>query len=71
MNTDRTVYVVPVAGRIVPDPARDGTDLPANGRAVPRSPYWLRALAAGDVKEGAEATENRGVATSTKKGETA
>jgi len=52
MNTpERTLFVMPVAGRIVPDPARDGADLPAEGCYVSRSPYWLRAISAGDVKE--------------------
>ncbi|RFB74327.1 DUF2635 domain-containing protein [Herbaspirillum sp. 3R11] len=44
------MFVVPVAGRIVPDPERGG-DLAAEGRNVPRTPYWLRAVTAGDVKE--------------------
>lgn len=48
----RTVFVVPVEGRIVPDPER-GDDIPASGRAVPRTTYWLRAINAGDLKEGA------------------
>lgn len=47
----RTFYAVPVEGRIVPDPER-GDDLPAAGRWVPRTPYWLRAKNAGDLKEG-------------------
>lgn len=46
----RTVFVVPVEGRIVPDPER-GDDIPASGRNVPRSVYWLRAINAGDLKE--------------------
>lgn len=47
----RTVFVVPVEGRIVPDPER-GDDIPATGRSVPRTTYWLRAINAGDLKEG-------------------
>lgn len=49
--TQRTVFVVPVEGRIVPDPGR-GDDVPATGRDVPRTSYWLRAINAGDLEEG-------------------
>lgn len=45
----RTVFVVPVEGRIVPDPER-GDDIPAGGRVVPRTTYWLRAINAGDLE---------------------
>ncbi|VVD76339.1 hypothetical protein PEP31012_00861 [Pandoraea eparura] len=51
----RTVFVTPVEGRIVPDPER-GDDVPAVGREVPRSAYWLRAINAGDLKEGKPTT---------------
>ena len=32
------------------DPA-DGTELPAEGRKVPRSAYWMKRLRQGDVKQ--------------------
>lgn len=49
MNTDRkTVHVTPAPGRVVPDPEY-GDDLPAAGRTVARSPYWVRRVKDGDV----------------------
>jgi len=50
MSKARTIFVIPVEGRIVPDPERGG-DLPKEGGNVPRTPYWLRAVTAGDVQE--------------------
>lgn len=43
------MFVIPVKGRTVPDPLR-GDILPAEGRNVPLSSYWLRRQKAGDVK---------------------
>ena len=40
--------VKPVSGRLVRHP-ETGEPLPAEGLAVPRSPYWLRRLKDGDV----------------------
>lgn len=39
----------PLKGRSVPDPAR-GDLLPADGRNVEPSPYWLRRISDGDVE---------------------
>ncbi|MGO4326664.1 DUF2635 domain-containing protein [Cupriavidus sp. 2TAF22] len=49
MNADRkTVHVTPAEGRVVPDPQyRD--NLPPEGRAVVRTPYWVRRINDGDV----------------------
>lgn len=50
----------PAQGRAVPDPER-GDQLPADGRDLVLSDYWLRRLADGDVVEAAEvATETKG-----------
>lgn len=50
----------PAEGRAVPDLER-GDLLPADGRAVALSDYWLRRLADGDVVEATEvATESKG-----------
>ena len=46
----------PAEGRAVPDLER-GDLLPADGRDVELSDYWLRRLADGDVVEAAEAVE--------------
>ncbi|CAG9195883.1 conserved hypothetical protein [Paraburkholderia tropica] len=46
----KTMTVKPAEGRVVPDPDR-GDELPAGGRAVPRSAYWRRRVAANDVIE--------------------
>lgn len=43
-----TMKVYPVAGRLVRHPGT-GETVPAAGLIVPRSPYWLRRLACGDV----------------------
>lgn len=43
-----TMYVVPVAGRLVPDPEL-GTLLGEAGRAVSPTQYWMRRLEDGDV----------------------
>ena len=40
--------VKPVSGRLVRHP-ETGEPVPAEGLAVPRSPYWLRRLQDGDV----------------------
>lgn len=45
-----TIFVKPAAGRLVRDPATRG-HLPAEGAEVPRTGYWLRRLADGDVVE--------------------
>lgn len=42
------MFVIPVNGRSVPDPAR-GDLLPENGRNVPETSYWFRRIADGDV----------------------
>ncbi len=42
------MFVKPLKGRSVPDPAR-GNLLPADGRNVEENSYWLRRIAAGDV----------------------
>lgn len=43
------MFVKPVKGRSVPDPAR-GDLLPAEGRNVDENNYWLRREAAGDTR---------------------
>jgi hypothetical protein len=53
---ERTIYVTPVAGRTVLDPVTREA-LPAAGKTVPRSSYWVRRLRDGDV---VEATFGRG-----------
>lgn len=42
------MFVKPLKGRSVPDPAR-GDLLPVEGRNVEESSYWFRRIAAGDV----------------------
>lgn len=57
------VFVVPQPGRTVPDPER-GDLLPAAGRSVPRSQYWMRRVAVADVaiqKESAKVKESSDV----------
>lgn len=44
-----TAILAPGDGMIVLDPARPGHPLPAAGRAVPLTSYWLRRIADGDV----------------------
>lgn len=48
MSNDRSMFVKPGEGRVVHDPER-GDDLPAEGRSVPRTAYWVRAVNSGDV----------------------
>ncbi len=48
------MFIIPVEGCLVPDPARGGV-LPADGRNVEPSTYWLRRLEAGEVTERTEA----------------
>ena len=43
------MFVKPVKGRSVPDPAR-GDLLPAEGPNVDENNYWLRREAAGDIR---------------------
>ncbi|EAN1851982.1 DUF2635 domain-containing protein, partial [Salmonella enterica] len=43
------MFVKPVKGRSVPDPAH-GDLLPEEGRNVDENNYWLRREAAGDVR---------------------
>ncbi|ENH3913021.1 DUF2635 domain-containing protein [Escherichia coli O153/O178:H19] len=42
------MFVKPLKGLSVPDPAR-GDLLPSDGRNVEENSYWLRRIAAGDV----------------------
>lgn len=42
------MFLQPAPGRVVPDPERRDL-LPAQGRDVPASTYWLRRVADGDV----------------------
>jgi len=49
MTTDRKqVHVKPAPGRVVLDPER-GDELPAAGRLVARSTYWVRRIQDNDV----------------------
>jgi hypothetical protein len=48
VSNDRSIFVKPGDGRVVHDPER-GDDLPAEGRTVPRTAYWVRAVNSGDV----------------------
>ena len=43
------MFVIPVKGRSVPDPAH-GDLLPEKGRNVESSSYWCRRITDGDVK---------------------
>ncbi|EPE8743127.1 DUF2635 domain-containing protein [Escherichia coli] len=43
------MFVKPVKGRSVPDPARSDL-LPAEGRNVDENNYWLSREAAGDIR---------------------
>lgn len=45
-----TMFVIPAANLQVRDP-RNAQPIPAEGASVPRSAYWLRRLAEGDVAE--------------------
>ena len=42
------MYIKPLAGIVIPDPDRFDR-LPAEGREVPASDFWLRRLRDGDV----------------------
>lgn len=55
----------PLNGRSIPDPAR-GDLLPADGRNVEKSSYWLRRLVAGDVEQ--VETETKTVSATSKQG---
>jgi len=44
------MQIKPLKGRSVPDPVR-GDLLPADGRNVEESTYWLRRIADGDVEK--------------------
>lgn len=43
------MFVKPAKGRSVPDPA-EATFCPSEGRNVEENNYWLRRVAAGDVR---------------------
>lgn len=43
------MFIKPAKGRSLPDPAR-GDLLPSEGRNVEENNYWLRRVAAGDVR---------------------
>lgn len=55
------MYVKPAPGRTVPDPDR-GDILPAEGREVPETQYWLRRLADGDIERDLPAKAKKGAA---------
>jgi len=59
------MQIRPKRGRSVPDPAR-GDLLPAEGRSVEESSYWLRRLADGDIEQ--FRTEKKPVADTKKQG---
>lgn len=42
------MFVKPAAGMVIPDPDRNDV-LPAEGRDVPSSDFWMRRLRDGDV----------------------
>ncbi len=46
----KTLSVKPAEGRLVRDP-ETYEPIPAEGAKVPRTPYWIRRLADGDVIE--------------------
>lgn len=48
-----TVFVVPAEGLIVLDP-ETRQPIPASGASVPKTSYWVRRLADGDVLERTE-----------------
>lgn len=50
-----SVFVRPRTGLIVRDPITR-EPLPADGAKVPRTPYWLRRLRAGDIVPAAKAS---------------
>lgn len=45
----KRVHVKPAEGRAVPDPARGGELLPAQGQEVPLTAYWQRRINDADV----------------------
>ena len=49
-------FVKPAPGYLIPDPDRHDM-LPADGRNVPASDFWLRRLRDGDVVEAPEPAE--------------
>jgi hypothetical protein len=53
------IFVKPVDGRQVPDPAR-GDLLPSEGRSVESYQYWQRRIAEGDVVEVALSKTTKG-----------
>lgn len=53
------MYLKPTDGLSIPDPAR-GDLLPASGREVPETQYWLRRLADGDVQKAKPPTIKKG-----------
>lgn len=55
------MYVKPVSDRNVPDPDR-GDSLPADGREVPETQYWLRRIADGDIEQCSPAKVKKGAA---------
>uniref|UniRef100_UPI0035C6BA69 DUF2635 domain-containing protein n=1 Tax=Serratia quinivorans TaxID=137545 RepID=UPI0035C6BA69 len=54
------MYLIPNKGRSIPDPDR-GDFLPAEGRNVEPSSYWIRRLAANDVRKMKNHRPNREV----------
>lgn len=58
------MFVKPINGRSVPDPERGGL-LPAEGRNVEPSSYWLRRLEDGDIAK-ADQPETAAAASSDK-----
>ncbi len=48
------LFIKPAPGLVIPDPDRRDL-LPAEGRAVPHSDFWLRRLRDGDVLPTTEA----------------
>lgn len=45
------IHVKPAPGLVVRDPDRDYEPLPSEGKAVPRTAYWLRRISCGDCVE--------------------
>lgn len=59
------MYVIPLAGRHVPDPVK-GDVLPEHGRNVADDVYWYRRIKDGDVKR---LTDAEGAALQAKEGQ--
>lgn len=57
MADDTQMFVVPVSGMKVKDPASHQA-LPDGGAFVPRNQFWLRRLSDGDVTEGKPPSES-------------